>query len=53
MKKFSVMEVFNVEQFMILVLLINDSNNNNVVCNNYLIIKIYFLNICNYYFYIC
>lgn len=52
MKKFSVMEGFIVEQFMILVILLNDGYNNNVVCNKYLIIKIYYLIICNYYFYI-
>lgn len=52
MKKFSVTEVFIVEQFMILVILLNDGYNNNVVCNKYLIIKIYYLIICNYYFYI-
>lgn len=52
MKKFSVMEVFVVEQFMILVILLNDGYNNNAVCNKYLIIKIYYLIICNYYFYI-
>lgn len=50
MKKFSVTEVFVVEQFMILVILLNDGYNNNVVCNKYLIIKIYYLIICNYYF---